>query len=218
MSYWKNSNQRKPELCAVVITTLPDIVTLQIKSLELGSSSHWQYPNQEGWKWTPIQEEGSCLALHISLPPSSWWLSYHWLSPASLGMWWKLIIHSHLGLVLPAATSSSTAPPHFSIRILPAGSFSSVSPFAQDKHTKNDISQRTLWGLVVLFNFQLQKDCEQSSLLTSPLHNMCPAKPSSASRYFPIYLLLWASPENWNWLKYMDAVGLYIVSNKTNLL
>ena len=77
-------------------------------------------------------------------------------SPASLGMWWKLIIHWHLGLVLPASFSFNTAPPHFSIVILPTGSFSSISPFAQDKHTKNDISQRTLWGLVLLFSLQLR--------------------------------------------------------------
>ena len=213
-SYWKNSNQREPELCTVVITTLPDIVTLQIKSLELGSSSHWQYPNQEGWKWTPTEEEGSCLALYISLPPSSWWISYYWLcrqlpwgcdgSWSSTDIWvLSFLPPSPLTQLLP------TSPSLFSL-LFPSHPYLPL-------HRTNIPKMTYLRGHYGAL-FSSSASSSGSFLLTSPLYNTCPVKPSSASRYFPIYLLLSASPENWNWLKYMDAVGLYIVSNKTNLL
>ena len=106
--------------------------------------------------FSPPHQPSSVLLLNISLLT---------VSPASLGMWWKLIIHWHLGLVLPASFSN-TAPPHFSILVLPTGSFSSISPFAQDRHTRNVISQRTLWG-VVLFKLQLRV---LPAHITSPQH------------------------------------------------
>lgn len=49
-------------------------------------------------------------------------------------------------------------------------------------------------------------------------HSACPAGPPPASSSAPIYLLLSAPPENQNWVRPMDAVGLRAVSNETYLL
>lgn len=142
-------------------------------------------------------------------------MAHYWFS---LQLLWRgdENIHLHVGLIFPTHYSSNTALPHI---------FNSHSSH---------------WFLLVPLPPCTGQTCQRVSylrehygasfpnsipalglpwfLLTLTPHSACSASPSPAGILSPIHLLLSASPENWNRMRYMDALGLYTVSNKTYLL
>lgn len=156
MSYWKNPTRGNLHYVTVVLATPPDnTVTLRIKSVELESIP--LATSQPGRvEMNTYRGRRGLSSPQGSLPLSlQQWLTAGYLS-SIFGEVMKANHPPASGSHPPRTLLLRQPLPVSSALILLTGFFSSISPLHGTNMPRNVMSQRTPWGLVLLFNPQLQ--------------------------------------------------------------